>query len=224
MLLASILDLVADSAKRVNNKLGSEDRIMLGEYLIAVRQVEERTRRLDESLNVPTTARKSDEATRLQRKLGTAEAGEYYRLFCDLMVMALRTNSTRVITCGIGGEGNASGIPEIGIRHTRHGLSHHHGDPEQLRRLTETYTSLIGQLSYLPTNSKSARKATHRFSTPRKFAGEAAWPTDAATATPISQPSSRAARLWAASTALTSISNCLRSANPMSLTRVSAAS
>jgi hypothetical protein len=144
----SILDLVADDAKRVNKKLGSEDRSKLDEYLTAVRQVEERTRRADEWLNVPKPVVPADEAARLQRKLSMAEAGEYYRLFYDLMVMALRTDSTRVITCGIGGEGSASGIPEIGISQTRHGLSHHNGDPEQLRRLTQTDTFLIGQLSY----------------------------------------------------------------------------
>lgn len=144
----SILDLVADDAKRVNNKLGSEDRSKLDEYLTAVRQVEERTRRADEWLNVPKPAVPAAEAARLQRKLSMAEAGEYYRLFYDLMAMALRTDSTRVITCGIGGEGNASGIPEIGILQTRHGLSHHNGDPEQLRRLTETDTFLVSQFSY----------------------------------------------------------------------------
>jgi len=64
------------------------------------------------------------------------------------MVMALRTDSTRVITCGIGSEGNTSGIPEIGILQTRHGLSHHNGDPEQLRRLTQTDTFLVDQFSY----------------------------------------------------------------------------
>lgn len=144
----SILDIVADDAKRVNNNLGSEDRSKLDEYLTAVRQVEERTRRADEWLNVPKPAVPAYEAARLQRKLSMAEAGEYYRLFYDLMVMALRTDSTRVITCGIGSEGNTSGIPEIGILQTRHGLSHHNGDPEQLRRLTETDTFLVGQLSY----------------------------------------------------------------------------
>jgi hypothetical protein len=144
----SILDLVADDAKRVNDKLGSEDRSKLDEYLTAVRQVEERTKRADEWLNVPKPVVPVTEAARLQRRLSMAEAGEYYRLFYDLMVMALRTDSTRVITCGIGGEGNASGIPEIGILQTRHGLSHHNGDPEQLRRLTETDTFLVSQLSY----------------------------------------------------------------------------
>ena len=151
----SILDLVADDAKRVNRKLGSEDRSKLDEYLTAVRQVEERTRRADKWLNVPKPAVAADEAARLQRKLSMAEAGEYYRLFYDLMVMAIRTDSTRVITCGIGSEGNASGIPEIGILQTRHGLSHHNGDPEQLRRLTETDTFLVGQFSYFLDQLKS---------------------------------------------------------------------
>ena len=64
------------------------------------------------------------------------------------MVMALRTDSTRVITCMICSESNGGAIPDIGISQTRHGLSHHNGDPEQLRRLTETDTFLVEQLSY----------------------------------------------------------------------------
>jgi hypothetical protein len=144
----SILDTVADDANRVNKKLGSEDRSKLDEYLTAVRQVEERTRRADEWLNIPKPVLAASDIEGLQRKLSMAEAGQYYRLFYDLMVMALRTDSTRVITCGIGSEGNTSGIPEIGILQTRHGLSHHNGDPEQLRRLTATDTFLIDQLSY----------------------------------------------------------------------------
>ena len=46
-------------------------------------------------------------------------------------------------------------IPDIGISQTRHGLSHHNGDPEQLRRLTETDTFLIEQLSYFLDQLKS---------------------------------------------------------------------
>ncbi len=154
----SILDLVADDAKRVNRSLGTEDRSKLDEYLPAVRQVEERTRRADEWLNVPKPAVPADTAARLTRKLSMAEAGEYYRLFYDLMALALRTDSTRVITCGIGSEGNTSGIPEIGILQTRHGLSHHNGDPEQLRRLTATDTFLIEQLSYFLDQLKAAQE------------------------------------------------------------------
>ena len=145
---SSILDLVADDARRVNRGLGTEDRSKLDEYLTAVRQVEERTKRADEWLNIAKPSVPADDVARLTRKLSMAEAGEYYRLFYDLMALALRTDSTRVITCGIGSEGNTSGIPEIGILQTRHGLSHHNGDPEQLRRLTATDTFLVEQLSY----------------------------------------------------------------------------
>ena len=145
----SILDRVAEDAKRVNKKLGSEDQTKLDEYLTAVRQVEQRTERASSWLEVKKPEVAPGDIARLTRKLTMAEAGEYYRLFYDLMVLALRTDSTRVITCMIGSEAHASGIPEIGISQTRHGLSHHNGDPEQLRRLTQTDTFLVEQFAYL---------------------------------------------------------------------------
>jgi len=144
----SILDLVAEDAKRVTQKLGSEDRTKLDEYLTAVRQVEERTRRADEWLNIPKPELASAEITHLSRKLDMTAVTDYHRLFYDLMVMALRTDSTRVITCMICSESNGGAIPDIGISQTRHGLSHHNGDPEQLRRLTQTDTFLVEQFSY----------------------------------------------------------------------------
>lgn len=139
----SILDLVADDAKRVTQKLGSEDRTKLDEYLTAVRQVEERTQRADEWLNVPKPELAKDDIDRLSRKLDLNGVAAYHQLFYDLMVMALRTDSTRVITCMICSESNGGAIPDIGISQARHGLSHHNGDPEQLRRLTETDTFLV---------------------------------------------------------------------------------
>ena len=151
----SILDLVAEDAKRVNKKLGSEDRTKLDEYLTAVRQVEERTKRADEWLNIPKPALASADVSRLSRKLDMGAVLEYHRLFYDLMVMAFRTDSTRVISCMICSESNGGAIPDIGISQTRHGLSHHNGDPEQLRRLTQTDTFLIEQLSYFLDQLKS---------------------------------------------------------------------
>jgi Protein of unknown function (DUF1552) len=144
----SILDLVADDANRVTSKLGSQDRNKLDEYLTAVRQVEVRTQRADSWLSVPKPKLSDDETTHLSRKLDMSSIAEYHRLFYDLMVMALRTDSTRVISCMICSESNGGAIPDIGISQTRHGLSHHNGDPEQLRRLTQTDTFLIEQLAY----------------------------------------------------------------------------
>lgn len=154
----SILDLVAEDARRVSARLGGEDRSKLDEYLTAVRQVEQRTERADSWLDRPKPGLSPADTDRLTRRLSMAQAGEYYRLFYDLMVMALRTDSTRVITCMIGSEGSASGIPEIGISQTRHGLSHHNGDPEQLRRLTETDTFLVDQFAYFLDQLAAARE------------------------------------------------------------------
>jgi len=157
----SILDVVMNDAKRVTEKLGSEDRSKLDEYLTAVRQVEVRTDRAESWLDIAKPKIAPEEEAHLTRKLDMTQAGEYYRLFYDLMVMALRTDSTRVITCMIGGEGNGGAIPDIGIYQTRHGLSHHNGDPEQLRRLTMTDTFLVEQFSYFLDQLKAHQEEGH---------------------------------------------------------------
>jgi hypothetical protein len=143
----SILDQVAADAKRVTGKLGNTDRNKLDEYLTAVRQMEARTQRAESWLNVPKPTLESADAARLSRKIDMGVVAEYHQLFYDLMVMAFRTDSTRVVSCMICSEANGGAIPDIGISQTRHGLSHHNGDPEQLRRLTQTDTFLIDQLA-----------------------------------------------------------------------------
>ena len=74
--------------------------------------MEIRTERLDAWLTVPKPTIDPASVAQLQRKLSMAQAGEYYRSFYDLMVLALRTDLTRVITYMIGSEGN-------GLRHPR---------------------------------------------------------------------------------------------------------
>jgi hypothetical protein len=157
----SILDVIMKDAHRVSSRLGKEDQSKLDEYLTAVRQVEQRTERADSWLDVAKPKLSAADEAKLTRKLDMTQAGEYYRLFYDLMLMALRTDSTRVITCMIGSESHAGGIPEIGISQTRHGLSHHNGDPEQLRRLTQTDTFLIDQLSYFLDELKKQKEGDH---------------------------------------------------------------
>ena len=154
----SILDVVAEDAQRVNKKLGTEDRSKLDEYLTAVRQVEVRTERAESWLNIPKPRIEPADEARLTRKVELTRVREYYSLFNELMVLALRTDSTRVITCMICSESNGGAIPDIGISQARHGLSHHNGDPEQLRRLTETDTFLVEQFSDLLDRLKSVQE------------------------------------------------------------------
>lgn len=145
---ASVLDTVLDDARSLRGKIDSEDQNKLDEYLTAVRQVEVRTQRAESWLDVPKPEVDGSTTARLTRDVDQKDAGEYYRTIYDLMVLALQTDMTRVITCMTGSESHGLAIPEIGIVQTRHELSHHNGDPEQMRRLTQTDTFLVEQFAY----------------------------------------------------------------------------
>ena len=141
----SVLDAVLDDAKSLRLGLGTDDRSKLDEYLHSVRDVEQRTVRLDAWLDRPKP--KVDGAP-FQRNVSKDQAGEYYRTMFDLIVLALRTDMTRVVTYMSGSEGNGLAIPEIGITQSRHQLSHHGGDPEVLGRLAKSDVFLMQQFAY----------------------------------------------------------------------------
>lgn len=145
---ASVLDLVLEDAQKLQRSIGTSDKNKLDEYLTAVRQVEIRTQRAESWLDVPKPTVDKKLASHFTRNIDYKEAGDYYRTIYDLMVLALRTDMTRVITCMTGSESHGLAIPEIGIVQTRHELSHHNGDPQQMRRLTQTDTFLVEQFSY----------------------------------------------------------------------------
>ncbi|UUO05133.1 DUF1552 domain-containing protein [Blastopirellula sp. J2-11] len=151
----SVLDTLLEDADSFRKQIGAEDRNKLDEYLHAVRDVEKRTQRSYEWLDIPKPSVAAETKTKLTRNIPQTDAGDYYRTIYDLMVLALRTDMTRVITCMSGSESNGLAIPEIGVMQTRHELSHHNGDPEQLRRLTQTDTFLAEQLSYFLRQLKS---------------------------------------------------------------------
>ena len=144
----SVLDSVLGDAKQLRRALGSEDRTKLDEYLHAVRDVETRTERLESWLDVPKPVISTKDAEPFQRDVSKALAGEYFRTMYDLIVLALRTDMTRVCTYMSGSESTGLAIPEIGITQSRHQLSHHGGDPTVLARLTASDVFLMEQFSY----------------------------------------------------------------------------
>jgi hypothetical protein len=144
----SVLDEVLEDAKSLRLELGSDDRNKLDEYLHSVRDVEQRTERLDSWLNVPKPTVDKKIADKFQHDVSKAKAGEYWRTMFDLIVIALRTDMTRVVTYMNGTEGNGLAIPEIGITQARHNLSHHNGDPVVLERLAKSDAFIMEQFSH----------------------------------------------------------------------------
>jgi hypothetical protein len=85
---ASVLDAVRDGAASLRGRLGAADRGKLDEYLESVRGVERRVRAA-ETLDRPPGPEPAGVP---------AHRGEYIRLMCDLVVLAFRTDRTRVAT------------------------------------------------------------------------------------------------------------------------------
>jgi hypothetical protein len=148
----SVLDSVLDEANSMRRDLGAEDRSKLDEYLHSVRDVEQRTHRLNAWLDKP---KPKVDGTRFHRNVSKEQAGEYYRTMFDLIVISLQTDMTRVITYMNGSEGNGLAIPEIGITQSRHQLSHHGGDKDILNRLSNSDAFIMTQFSYFMDRLKS---------------------------------------------------------------------
>lgn len=144
----SVLDSVTEDAAALRKSLGAEDRTKLDEYLHSVRDVEKRTERLESWLNVPKPAVDPREAAAFQRDVSKTQAGDYWRTMFDLIVLALRTDMTRVVTYMNGSESNGLAIPELKITQSRHNLSHHNGDPAVLERLASSDAFIMEQFAH----------------------------------------------------------------------------
>ena len=144
----SVLDANLAEVRRLEKKMGSEDKGRMNQYLTSVRESEIRTRRADTWLDTPLPTVSDDDRKRTNRDIADTKAGDYFRTVYDLMVLAFQTDVTRVATFSLGGEGQAIAIPEIGITESRHQLSHHGGDAGYMEKLTNYDTFAIEQFSY----------------------------------------------------------------------------
>ncbi|MFT5126909.1 MAG: hypothetical protein ACI9QL_004215 [Candidatus Omnitrophota bacterium] len=148
---ASVLDDNLAEVRRLEQKMGKEDKGRMEQYLTSVREAEIRTRRADAWLDTPLPAISAADRKRTNRDIAKTQAGDYFRTVYDLMVLAFQTDVTRVATFSLGGEGDAFAIPEIGITESRHQLSHHGGDAGYIEKLTNYDTFAIEQFSYFLT-------------------------------------------------------------------------
>ena len=144
----SVLDAVLGEAKSLDQKMGVEDRTRLDQYLTSVREVEIRTERANRWLDIPRP--EIDESTQKRFSVNPSQSKteEFFRTMYDLMILAFETDMTRVITFSTGDEGKGLPIPALGINQTRHALSHHNGDADQLDRLTQSDAFNFEQFGY----------------------------------------------------------------------------
>jgi len=116
----SIMDLVRDQTRGVSRKLGREDNETLDQYLTSVRELEERLVMQEKWAKLPKP--KVDQ----KAPDDIEDRGDFVgrmALMYDLIFLAFRTDSTRLVTfCGAGG----NYVPTLaGVDEDWHNLSHH---------------------------------------------------------------------------------------------------
>lgn len=144
----SVLDANLEEVRRLEGRIGKEDKGRLDQYLTSVRETEVRTRRADSWLDIPRPEISEGDRKRTNKEVPQTQAGEYFRTMYDLILLAFQTDATRVATFLSGSEGQGLPIPELGISQSRHQLSHHNGDPGHMEALTKSDTFAVEQFAY----------------------------------------------------------------------------
>jgi len=126
----SIMDLVSDDAKALSRTLGKGDQDRLDDYFTSVRELE---KRLAES---EAWARRPKPSVDAKKPIDISNGNDFVgrqRLMCDIIRLALQTDSTRFISFHLGGSGGV--VPLPGVQEGYHSLSHHGLDKEKLEQL-----------------------------------------------------------------------------------------
>jgi len=145
----SILDFVAADARAVERRLGLADRRKLDEYLAGVREIERRVERFDQPVDGVPELDLPDRPPEAFR--------DHFDLLSDMLVLAFRTDSTRIATFILSHDGSNRTFPEIGVTESHHEISHHQHRPERLdliaridRYYAERLAALLAKLAAVP--------------------------------------------------------------------------
>ena len=137
----SVLDFIADDAKALQKHLGRSDRSKLDEYLTGVREIERQIEKA-EAMGIP----KDPGVPAPEDKPGTYE--EHLRLMMDMMVLAFKTDSTRISTFLMAHDGSNRSFKEIGVNDGHHSISHHQRNPDNLKKIAKIDRFYMQQLAY----------------------------------------------------------------------------
>ena len=151
----SILDTVLGDAKALKVTLGERDREKLDEYFTSVRELEIRLQQNKEWAKYPKPKVNYKEP---QEVVDRNDILAKQRLMYDLILLALQTDSTRVIAFSIGGfNAVPSNIP--GVKTDWHMLSHHGKAETKIAELTRIEAAEFEVFSEFLKKMKGIREA-----------------------------------------------------------------
>ncbi len=134
----SVMDVVAEDARRLTRQLGPGDRQRLDDYFSSVRELEQR---MTESKNWARRPKPQVDAT---QPIDISNPNDFVgrqKLMSDMVRLALETDSTRFIAYHLGGSGGV--LPLAGVQEGYHALSHHGRDQQKLEQLAIVESAII---------------------------------------------------------------------------------
>src|SRR6266446_462477 len=135
----SILDFVLQDASAVQRKLNGRDRQKLDQYLSSVREIEARIEKAD---RMPVVNPEVDSPPGIPPSFA-----EHIALMCDMMILAFQTDSTRIATMLLAGEGSNRTFSELGFAEGHHNLTHHQDKQEMIDKVKQIDLWYIKQLA-----------------------------------------------------------------------------
>lgn len=141
----SVLDAVADRARRLERRLGSEDRHKLDQYFTSVRELEERLVKAEEWERLPKPQVDEQPPTDIEDR---TQLIERTRLMFHMAQLAFETDSTRIIALTIDQNANPK-VSLPGVTEGHHSLTHHGqrtDSVEQLKIIESAQMRVFGEL------------------------------------------------------------------------------
>ena len=124
----SLVDSVMADARSLQRQLGRNDQQKLDEYLTSVRAIEQRIQRAESFGALP------DPHTESPAGIPT-DYGDHMDLMYELLALAFETDSTRVSTLLLNGDGSNKPYPQIGVPEGHHYCSHHRNNEELMEKI-----------------------------------------------------------------------------------------
>ena len=146
----SLLDLIAERTTALQRDLSASDRVVLGDYLDTVREIERRVEKAEQ--------RDLSGVTLPEAPIGELDSfDEQVRLMFDLIALAYQANLTRVASYIMVAEGTNRTYNHIGVSDAFHPLSHHANDRERLLKLVriqryhmERFADFVAKMAATP--------------------------------------------------------------------------
>jgi len=126
----STLDFVNDKAQRLSRRLGAQDRARLDQYLTSIRELEQR---LEQHRIWQQRPKPHVSSAAPQDIADITQDVDRARLMYDMALLALQSDSTRIITLYLNPLEVLVKVP--GVSDRTHSLTHHGNEPEKIEQL-----------------------------------------------------------------------------------------